>query len=1402
MSWSELTKEWQAGSPTPLFPGRAELERAPLQPPDALRAHPRYEVLQAIGAGGMGVVFLARHRLMDRRVALKVLRPALLERPAAVERFQQEVRLAARLSHPNIVTALDADNAGDVHFLVMEYVEGQTLDRVLAERGRLPWQEVCAWIEQAARGLQHAGERGMVHRDLKPSNLMLTPEGTVKILDFGLGRFASEQADLTALTPADALLGTPDYLAPEQAQAPKSADTRADIYSLGCTMYHLLTGQTPFAGEPVLQQLLAHQQREPAPLSQFRSDVPPGLFKVLQRMMAKDPAQRFQTANELMLALEPFALGECQPCEGEFAMSSGDVQVVRCICGAKVSVSRRAVKAACPKCGRRLNLSAPSPAAGAATAPAQWFVAKGKNKIGPLSAAQLKQMAARGELAPSDMVLKQGQGKWSPASAINGLFAQPISATAAPAAPLVEAKTLYQSTHQPNWLLWGSATALGLAAVIVAILIFINTGSTPTKQLAHNKEPNNGQAPTANKTNGGKGKQSSTAVTPVHIQHVPADCSVAVLLRPQRLLQAPLMKKALPADLLSMADKTLGVAPSDIEEVIVLLEAAKIGTPSAPIVPPAPKDNWVTVDSKEGKFSARFPKQPKPAQQKSLLGTRYAQVAEVDNGDCEYEVVYLDLSEELAAVPLDSRLDLGTRGLEFKVGFKSKTEIKHGNLTGAEVIIDDKQLRTYAVHRVFAVGGRLYFLSVTTRNAMLRSEDTAKFFASFEVAGGGSGLGNADLFLPKDFVPMPGMIVRFTRDVDGKAILDNLLPGAKEEVVQGKKIIHIGGESPLGMPLAAYPADKRTLLIAAKSLLQKMLSADGSGPLVKRLKALDQPFDVIVLAEMDPYQEYLNGFAKTFSAMLPPPWNEAADLAAKLKALAVVCDLRGKTLLSMNLETRDEASARRLEKLGKSALDIARKTYAEWEPLLKHPVIPKAAQKDLLAIADRLVNDIEWKVTGKQLQWSLARPIPKAPDSLTATFKPYVPKTYKQEIPLAGEVADAVVGGNGRYVVYRLKTPKKFAVLDVEQGKIVKELPITEEPVFFAAGARQLAVVYPGQRMLVLWNLSTLEKEKTIPLPPPLAGEEIRQMCMGSASEGPLFFAIPRDKQTLALDLGRVTVQRVRWRHFGDAWGPENLRISADGRFLLAWGGGWAGLELARFHEGRQEEGTDQFAFSAGAFALPSADGRWVFHPDAVVGPDFKAAPIRDGGYLLPAREPGFFLSLRGGPLPFGLLRELSLPGVKEVAVFTENRVELLKLSDLDELKDGSGLHWEKTVHYYPRGGLLVTLGNKNTVVLRKLALLDQLEKAGVDYLFVFEQAAAAKPGTKLQHKLDIRSKNSSLQVKAISAPEGMKVTPNGEVVWDVPADFPEWQAPVLVSIRDGAGLEILHEFRITILPE
>ena len=265
--------------------------------------------MEQLGAGGMGTVYKAEHRLMQRIVALKVVPSEFISRPHAITRFHHEVRSAARLSHPNIVTSYDAEQSGAVHFLVMEFVDGSSLDQCVQQNGPLAFPQAREFIRQTAMGLDAAHQHGMVHCDIKPQNLMVTTDGKIKILDFGLASFASEHhasgttGESVELTAANIMLGTPDYIAPEQAADARSADIRADIYGLGCTLYFLLAGHPPFPGGSHVEKLSSHMVLTPRPLDQLRSGLPTDLLAIVDKMMAKKPEGRYQTPYDVVGAL-------------------------------------------------------------------------------------------------------------------------------------------------------------------------------------------------------------------------------------------------------------------------------------------------------------------------------------------------------------------------------------------------------------------------------------------------------------------------------------------------------------------------------------------------------------------------------------------------------------------------------------------------------------------------------------------------------------------------------------------------------------------------------------------------------------------------------------------------------------------------------------------------------------------------------------------------------------------------------------------------------------------------------------------------------------------------------------------------------------------------------------------
>jgi hypothetical protein len=261
-----------------------------------------YVLLDRIGEGGMGQVFKALHRPMERVVAIKMLPASIQRDDDAVARFQREARAAARLLHPNIVTAFDADEAADVHFLVMEFVEGQDLHALVRKRGPLPPEEAISYLLQAARGLAFAHERGIVHRDIKPSNLLVDRAGVVKVLDLGLARITptSNEATQPELTGMGTLMGTIDYMAPEQALSAKHADGRADIYSLGCTLYYLLAGRAMYDGDTQVARVVAHREQPIPKLSEIQPKIPAPLESVFRKMVAKKPADRYQSMGDVI----------------------------------------------------------------------------------------------------------------------------------------------------------------------------------------------------------------------------------------------------------------------------------------------------------------------------------------------------------------------------------------------------------------------------------------------------------------------------------------------------------------------------------------------------------------------------------------------------------------------------------------------------------------------------------------------------------------------------------------------------------------------------------------------------------------------------------------------------------------------------------------------------------------------------------------------------------------------------------------------------------------------------------------------------------------------------------------------------------------------------------------------
>ncbi len=267
----------------------------------------KYKLLDHLGTGGMSSVFLAEHEVMRRRVAIKVLPKTRVHDSSYLARFHREARAVAALDHPNIVRAFDVDHEGDIHYLVMEYIEGADLKTLVEREGPLDYRTAADYIRQAAEGLGHAHQAGLIHRDMKPANLLVDLKGTVKILDMGLARFSDDiDASLTH-DHDERMLGTVDFLAPEQALDSHLVDPRADLYSLGCTLYFALTGQPPFPVGTLAQRVIMHQSKDPAAITEKRPDAPPELVAICRRMMAKSLGGRYQSAAEVAQTLRQWA---------------------------------------------------------------------------------------------------------------------------------------------------------------------------------------------------------------------------------------------------------------------------------------------------------------------------------------------------------------------------------------------------------------------------------------------------------------------------------------------------------------------------------------------------------------------------------------------------------------------------------------------------------------------------------------------------------------------------------------------------------------------------------------------------------------------------------------------------------------------------------------------------------------------------------------------------------------------------------------------------------------------------------------------------------------------------------------------------------------------------------------
>jgi serine/threonine protein kinase len=408
----------------------------------------KYKVLEKLGSGGMGTVFLCEHKLMRRRVAVKVLPVPKADDKTSLDRFYREAKAAAAMDHPNIVRAYDIDQDEHLHFLVMEYVDGTNLQDLVRKVGPLDVTRACHYVYGAAVGLQYAKDIGVVHRDIKPGNILIDRAGVVKILDMGLARLIHDEEDNITRMNDENVLGTADYLAPEQAIDSHAADVRADIYSLGATFYFLLAGNQPFPEGTVAQKLMWHQHKEPKPVRELRPEVPEEVAAVARKMMAKKPDDRFQSPAEVMAALAPWVAAPIPPpAEHELpklspAIARGPVSMV----------------AAAPRSG---------PAAGQQTADGSWNTPKPPGLATP-------------PLPPAD----SGGGVWEDLTADTQVSAADATRSATRAKPKSRLNVPAVSEPKPRkkWML-PAAVGAGLLVICGGVAAYTHfSKSKPTTQ--------------------------------------------------------------------------------------------------------------------------------------------------------------------------------------------------------------------------------------------------------------------------------------------------------------------------------------------------------------------------------------------------------------------------------------------------------------------------------------------------------------------------------------------------------------------------------------------------------------------------------------------------------------------------------------------------------------------------------------------------------------------------------------------------------------------------------------------------------------------------------------------------------------------------------------------------------
>ena len=429
-------------------------------------------LLDLIGQGGMGRVYLARDTRLNRRVALKILSPERVNNPRAIARFQREARVGAQLQHENLVRIYDFGESNGRYFLVMEYHRRQDDRHVISEQGQIPSATAVRLVRQVAMGLEHAHRKGLIHRDVNPYNILVTRDGTAKLADLGLAIDLTEDDHVTR---EGATVGTFDYVAPEQARHSHSADIRSDIYSLGCSLYHMCSGQVPFPSPSLPEKLFAHQAMEATPLDQMVAGLPDGLSLVVQRMMRKSPDERYATPLQVALALEPFLR------EYSAAASREDVVDLRLPVATTSSESPQSD-------GARTTLGHP-----AAEFPAVRLADTNSARLKTPSDAALDPVTAPNALiAPALISTVNDQGSdpefpsnliLSPEPSLSAGLSRPKPRSAS-SNTAISTEGTSAAVRLPRSWLWGLVAITAIVLILVVILAVINPSGNDTPRVA------------------------------------------------------------------------------------------------------------------------------------------------------------------------------------------------------------------------------------------------------------------------------------------------------------------------------------------------------------------------------------------------------------------------------------------------------------------------------------------------------------------------------------------------------------------------------------------------------------------------------------------------------------------------------------------------------------------------------------------------------------------------------------------------------------------------------------------------------------------------------------------------------------------------------------------------------